>query len=87
MTFLPQYKESPWDRRDLKVSADESHPELHRVKGNRLKRGKSWLGWAEDANVQVYELSNFNPDEKWIPISVEFHEIFCHHYTCRDQKL
>ena len=55
----------------LRVNADTQHPlhlEIKRQKGNRLKRGKSWMGQAEDCIEQVCTLEDIDPGEEWIPV-------------------
>ncbi|BFZ17186.1 hypothetical protein BsWGS_20225 [Bradybaena similaris] len=52
----------------LRISSKTNHP-LHGAlnvrKGNRLKRGKSWLGHAEEAIRLLCETSGIDPGEEW----------------------
>ena len=56
----------------LRVSADTQHPlhsEIEKEKGNRLKRGKSWMGQAEVIVQQVCQLDVIEPGEEWVRVS------------------
>jgi ribonuclease HI len=63
----------------LKISAKTDHPlheMLSRDCGNRLKRGKSWLGRAADTVREVCEINNITPGEEWIPVPTLFRDTF-----------
>ena len=53
----------------MRIIRDSQHP-LHAVikieKGNRLKRGKSWLGRAEDTVSRVCPPTEIVPGEEWV---------------------
>ena len=55
----------------LKISTDNKHPlrqALATKKGDRLKRGKSWMGRAEDVLGQVCSLGDIELGEEWVPV-------------------
>ena len=55
----------------LKISTDSKHPlrpALATKKGDRLKRGKSWMGRAEDALGEVCSLGDIELGEEWMPV-------------------
>ena len=62
----------------LKVAEDETHP-LHEViredKGNRLKRGKSWMAEAEDSLRNVCELEDIKTGKEWIRLGPDGHAV------------
>ena len=77
----------------LKISADKQHPlheALFREKGDRLKRGKSWMGRAEDIVRQVCSLTSINPGKEWVPGPPAFNCTFSCIITlerrCREQN-
>jgi hypothetical protein len=58
----------------LRISADTQHPlhsEITSKKGNRLKRGKSWIGQAVDIIQQVCAINDIQEGEKWVRIPPE----------------
>ena len=53
----------------LRVNANTQHPlhsEIMKVKGSRLKRGRSWMGQAEDNLQQVCSLEDLEPGDEWV---------------------
>ena len=59
----------------LKICADKKHPlhqELFSERGERLLRGKSWLGRAEDIIKTVCSLTDITHGEEWIPVLTSF---------------
>jgi ribonuclease HI len=77
----------------LRVCSDTQHPlhqELGTRKGNRLKRGKSWMGRAQDVIRPFCAPNSIDLGEEWIPVPREFKEIFSTVITldrsCREQN-
>ena len=63
----------------LKITEDcmqPLHAELNTHKGNRLKRGQSWMGRAETVLKRVIALQDINRGEEWILIPNEFKQFF-----------
>ena len=63
----------------LRISGDKTHPlhlEIGRPKGCRLKRGKSWMGRAEDVIQRVCALEDIEPGEEWVQVPVDFQAFF-----------
>ena len=59
----------------LRVNANTQHPlhsEIKKVKGSRLKRGRSWMGQAEDILQQVCSLEALEPGEEWVQVPTNF---------------
>ena len=55
----------------LKISADNTHPlrqALATKKGDRLKRGKSWMGRDEGVLGQVCSIGDIELGEEWMPV-------------------
>ena len=55
----------------LKISTENKHPfklALATKKGDRLKKGKSWMGLAEDVLGQVCSLGDIELGEEWMPV-------------------
>ena len=59
----------------LQIHTDKEHP-LHsgiqKVKGSRLKRGKSWVGRAEDVIQSVCRLQDVAAGAEWIGLPTDF---------------
>ena len=64
----------------LRISADTQHPlhsELPREKGNRLARGKSWLGRAEDVvKLVVNDIAEIEAGPEWVSVPLDFKDAF-----------
>ena len=59
----------------LRINANTQHPlhsEIRKVKGSRLKRGRSWMGQAEDILQQVCSLEDLEPGEEWVQVPTDF---------------
>lgn len=57
--------------------------------GDRLKKGKSWISWAEDVIRQVCKLSSISPGAEWAPLTSGFKDIFIIitlNKSCREQN-
>ena len=75
----------------LQITADEEHPlhpEILKVKGSRLKRGKSWMGRAEDIIQSVCRLEDVLPGAEWSRVPLDcptaFKVIITLNRECRD---
>ena len=58
----------------LHISADTLHPlhqEIGKKKGNRLKRGKSWMGLTEDILQQVCSFDEIAPGAEWLLVPAD----------------
>ena len=58
----------------LKVAENETHPlheEIKADKGNRLKRGKSWMAEAEDSLKKVCNLEEIKTGKEWVELEME----------------
>src|SRR5579871_3977640 len=59
-------------RAHFRISANSEHPlheEFGRESGNRLKRGKSWVGCAEDIIRLVCEPTNILSGDEWVSVT------------------
>src|SRR5579871_4377936 len=75
----------------FRISANTEHPlheELGKERGNRLKRGKSWVGRAEDIIRVICEPTNIYAGEEWVcvpdKLDVKFTTITTLGRRCRE---
>ena len=65
----------------LRVAADRDHPlyeAIDRVKGHRLRRGRSWMAQAEISISQVCDLETINRGREWVEVPedrTEWHKV------------
>src|SRR5579871_4129296 len=79
-------------RAHFRISANIEHPlheELGKERGNRLKRGKSWVGRAEDIIRRICEHTDIPVGEEWVsaPYKVDgkFGTIITLDRSCRER--
>jgi hypothetical protein len=77
----------------LRISAETQHPlhsEMRSKKGDRLKRGKSWMGQAKDIVQQVCAINDIQEGKEWVRIppdcDTSFHVCITLDRECRLQN-
>jgi hypothetical protein len=63
----------------LRISADTQNPmniEIRSKKGDRLKRGKTWMGLTVDIIQQVCAINDIQEGEEWVHIPPDCYTLF-----------